>query len=56
VGDLLIVRKGVSISRGEKLVYNKRTRKLTIVAGSEFDADVLVIGELMEERFNVGKY
>lgn len=56
VGDLLIVRKGVSISRGEKLVYNERTRKLTIIAGSEFDADVLVIGELMEERFNVGKY
>lgn len=56
VGDLLIVRKGVSISRGEKLVYVKRTRKLTIVAGSEFDADVLVIGELIEERFNVGEY
>jgi transcriptional regulator with XRE-family HTH domain len=56
VGDLLIVRKGVSISRGEKLVYDKRTRKLTIVADSEFDADVLVIGELIEERFNVGRY
>lgn len=56
VGDLLIVRKGVSISKNEKLVYDERTRKFIIVTGSEFDVGVRVIGDLIEERFNVGKY
>jgi transcriptional regulator with XRE-family HTH domain len=52
-GDLLIIKKGVSISRGENLVCDKLTKKLNIVKGSDFDSDVdFVLGEIVEERFN----
>lgn len=51
-GDLLIVKKGVSSSGGEMLVYDKNTRKLSIVNEHSIDSDVVcVIGEIMEERF-----
>jgi transcriptional regulator with XRE-family HTH domain len=55
-GDLLIVRKGVWNGKGEKLVYDRDTRKLAIVLGSDFDSNKFcVVGELVEERFNVEK-
>jgi transcriptional regulator with XRE-family HTH domain len=51
-GDLLIVKKGVSSSGGELLVYDKNTKKLSIVNECAIDSDVVcVIGEIMEERF-----
>ncbi|WP_339432222.1 MULTISPECIES: helix-turn-helix transcriptional regulator [unclassified Pseudomonas] len=57
VGDLLIVRKGASTSRGEKLVYNKLTGRLSIVANSDVESNEIgVVGDLVEERLNVGKY
>ncbi|MHC8389791.1 helix-turn-helix transcriptional regulator [Pseudomonas sp. MDT2-39-1] len=51
-GDLLIVKKGVSSSGGEMLVYDKNTRELSIVNDLSIDSDVVcIIGEIMEERF-----
>ncbi|MHA3736207.1 helix-turn-helix domain-containing protein [Pseudomonas sp. Eth.TT006] len=55
-GDLLIVRKGVTSSSAENLVYDRSARKLMIVIGSHLDSGVCVIGELVEERFNVGSF
>jgi len=56
-GDLLIVKKGASTAGASKLIYDRDTRKLYIMPGSDFDAKaLLVIGDLVEERFNVGKY
>lgn len=52
-GDLLIIKKGVSNSSGEKLVCNKLTKKLYVVKDSDFDPDVsFVLGDVLEERFN----
>jgi transcriptional regulator with XRE-family HTH domain len=52
-GDLLIVKKGLSSSNREKLVYDKITKKLSITNESCFDSDAIcVVGEVMEERFN----
>lgn len=52
-GDLLIVKKGLSSGNGEKLVYDKTTKKLSITSESCFDSDVIcVVGDLIEERFN----
>lgn len=52
-GDLLIVKKGLSNSNREKLVYDKITKKLSITNESCFDSDVIcVVGEVIEERFN----
>jgi Helix-turn-helix. len=52
-GDLLIVKKGWSSSGGEKLVYEKTTKKLSIVSESCIDfSAVCVIGDIIEERFN----
>ena len=52
-GDLLIVKKGLSSGNGEKLVYDKTTKKLSITNESCFDSDVIcVVGDVVEERFN----
>ncbi|MGF6151561.1 helix-turn-helix transcriptional regulator [Pseudomonas fluorescens] len=52
-GDLLIVKKGLSSSNKEKLVYDKATGRLSIGSGLCFDSDsVCVVGDIMEERFN----
>ncbi|QHC99181.1 transcriptional regulator [Pseudomonas sp. S04] len=52
-GDLLIVKKGVSSSNGEKLVYDIRTERISVVRGSDFDSDIFcIIGDIVEERFN----
>ncbi|VVO66888.1 helix-turn-helix transcriptional regulator [Pseudomonas silesiensis] len=52
-GDLLIVKKGLSSSGGEKLVYEKTTKKVSVVSESCIDFNaVCVIGDILEERFN----
>jgi hypothetical protein len=52
-GDLLIVEKGLSSSGGEKLVYEKTTKKLSVVSELCIDFNaVCVIGDVLEERFN----
>jgi transcriptional regulator with XRE-family HTH domain len=52
-GDLLIVKKGLSSSDREKLVYDKTTKKLSVTKESLVDSDVIcVVGEVLEERFN----
>ena len=51
-GDLLIVKKGLSNSGREVLVYDKITKKLFIVNGAPVESDVFcVVGEILEERF-----
>lgn len=53
LGDLLIVKKGYSSSGKEKLAYRKATKRLFITCESDFDdRAVVVVGEIMEERFN----
>lgn len=52
-GDLLIVKKGLSSSDKEKLAYDKVTKNLFITREPCCCSDdVLVIGEIVEERFN----
>lgn len=52
-GDLLIVKKGLSNSDQEKLVYDKAAKKLFTTVASCFDPDDFhVVGEIIEERFN----
>ncbi|SDZ24333.1 helix-turn-helix transcriptional regulator [Pseudomonas sp. NFIX28] len=54
-GDLLIIQKGTSTDDKEKLVYDRQTRKLFIVNEPCSDSDrVLVVGDIIEERFNDG--
>lgn len=52
-GDLLIVKKGLPNGDKEKLVYDSMTKRLFITSEPCCCSDVLlVIGEVMEERFN----
>jgi transcriptional regulator with XRE-family HTH domain len=52
-GDLLIVRKGLSSSNREMLVYDKAAKKLFVTDEVCLDSDVIrVVGEVIEERFN----
>lgn len=52
-GDLLIVKKGLSSSAREKLVYEKKTGKLYVVSDAYFDSDVFcIVGDVLEQRFN----
>ncbi|MCW8278605.1 helix-turn-helix transcriptional regulator [Pseudomonas sp. PCH199] len=52
-GDLLIIKKGVSAGDKEKLVYDKATDRLFITHEPVVESDaVLVVGEVIEERFN----
>jgi len=52
-GDLLIIKKGKSNSDGEKLIYDKNTKKLFITQSGFSDSDLFfVVGDIVEERFN----
>ena len=52
-GDLLIIKKGKSNSDGEKLIYDKNTKKLFITQNGFSDSDLFfVVGDIVEERFN----
>lgn len=52
-GDLLIVKKGQSSSAKEKLVYDKKTQQLFVVANAYVDCSVVgVVGDILEQRFN----
>ncbi|MGH8384369.1 MAG: helix-turn-helix transcriptional regulator [Pseudomonas sp.] len=52
-GDLLIIRKGISQSDREKLMYDKATKKLFITTANLFNSETtFVVGEVIEERFN----
>lgn len=52
-GDLLIVKKGLSRSDREKLMYDKVTKNLFISNECYLDSEVIcVVGEIIEERFN----
>ena len=52
-GDLLIVKKGVSNSNKEKLVYDKLKNKLFVTCDRCMDSDAIhVVGVVVEERFN----
>jgi transcriptional regulator with XRE-family HTH domain len=52
-GDLLIINKGLLNSNGEKLLYNKITKKLFIINDHFLVSDdFCVVGEIVEERFN----
>lgn len=52
-GDLLIVKKGLVSNNKEKLAYDKLTKRLFITIEPCCCSDaVIVIGEIMEERFN----
>ncbi|MEB0299163.1 transcriptional regulator, partial [Pseudomonas sp. 10S4] len=52
-GDLLIVKKGLSSSATEKLVYERKTKALHIISEAYFDSDVFcIVGDVLEQRFN----
>jgi transcriptional regulator with XRE-family HTH domain len=51
-GALLVVKKGMLNSEGEKLIYKQSTKELLINTGDCPCSDVLVIGGVVEERFN----
>lgn len=51
-GDILIVKKGLSSGDGDKLAYDKTTKKLHITS-DDFETDTsYIIGAVIEERFN----
>ncbi|MHC8352071.1 helix-turn-helix transcriptional regulator [Pseudomonas sp. RT4P38] len=51
-GDILIVKKGFLSGDGDKLAYDKTTKKLRITTEG-FDTDTsYIIGAVIEERFN----
>ncbi|KDD65977.1 DNA-binding protein [Pseudomonas mandelii PD30] len=51
-GDLLIVKKGLSSDNGEKLAYEKTTKKLTVLSHDFCNESFCIIGDVIEERFN----
>ncbi|MBV7552856.1 helix-turn-helix domain-containing protein [Pseudomonas sp. PDM28] len=52
-GDLLIVKKGLSICGKEQLVYDIEAKRLYITTECCVGSDVVrVVGEVIEERFN----
>lgn len=52
-GDLLIVKRGMSNSNVDKLIYDKSVNRLFISSRTDFDpGSVCVVGEVVEERFN----
>lgn len=54
-GNLLIVKKGVSVGEGERLVYRTATKDFFVICGLGFGSGVdIVVGEIIEERFNGG--
>ncbi|WP_347910186.1 helix-turn-helix transcriptional regulator [Pseudomonas grandcourensis] len=52
-GDLLIVKKGLSICGKDQLVYDTEMKRLRITTECCVESDVVrVVGEIIEERFN----
>jgi hypothetical protein len=52
-GDLLIVKKGLSTGSEDKLIHDKRTKKLFITREHSFNPETYsIIGSILEERFN----
>lgn len=52
-GDLLIVQKGLTCSSRDKLIYDKKTKRLFVGTQTCFDPDeFFVIGDILEERYN----
>lgn len=52
MGDLLIVKKGLSNRGGEILAYDKTTKKLIITNEASLNSEgICVVGEIVEERF-----
>ena len=51
-GDLLIVKRGLSGGDGDKLVYDKTTKKLAITSNDPGNDTTYTIGVVIEERFN----
>lgn len=52
-GDLLVVKKGLSSSPVEKLLYEKRTEKLYVSSEVFIDSEVFcIVGDVLEQRFN----
>ncbi|KOX99354.1 helix-turn-helix transcriptional regulator [Pseudomonas nunensis] len=52
-GDLLIVKKGLSNTDKEKLMYNRATKKLFISGDCLLESEeICIVGEVIEERFN----
>lgn len=52
-GDLLIVKKGLSTGSEDKLMHDKRSKKLFITRERSFNAEIYsIIGSILEERFN----
>jgi transcriptional regulator with XRE-family HTH domain len=55
-GDILIVKRGISNDTGDKLAYDKTTKKPIIISGDSVNSETIyIIGDVIEERFN-GKY
>lgn len=53
IGDTLIINRGVLDAHGDKLAYDKISKRLTIASGDHFNpATTCIIGEIIEERFN----
>lgn len=51
-GDILIVKKGLSSGDGDKLAYDKTTKKLRITNDGVDTVTSYIIGAVIEERFN----
>lgn len=52
-GDLLIVKRGLSYNNKDKLVFDKKTKKLWVTCEPAVGIErVRVVGEIVEERFN----
>ncbi|NBF03461.1 helix-turn-helix domain-containing protein [Pseudomonas sp. Fl5BN2] len=52
-GDLLIIQRGSTTDDKEKLVYDRLTKKLSIVNDTISSSDhMCVVGDIIEERFN----
>lgn len=51
-GDLLIVKKGIASGGGEKLLFDESTKKLFVANEAGLASAFVVVGEIIEERFN----
>jgi hypothetical protein len=52
-GDLLVVKKGLSVCGREQLVYDKVANRLFVTNECCVESDFIrVVGEIIEERFN----
>jgi hypothetical protein len=51
-GDLLIVKRGLTKTTGDILAYNEATMCLSIINDASNAENLLIIGRVIEERFN----